>query len=165
MSNHMNIIVCTNVNGSIFKTVYLSLIYKIPRLVYLALLIPAIIPSRGWKSFNIWEQLKTDQNSIAGETKSRLRTGSACCHSVQNVLSSRLLCKHLKLKIYRTIILPIVLYGCATWSLTLREEWKLRVFENKVLRRIFGRRRDEVTGDWIRLHNEGQNEPHPISCG
>ena len=61
-------------------------------------------------------------------------------------LSSRLLPKNLKIKIYRTIILPIALYGCETWSLTLREERMLRVFENMVLRRIFGPRRDEVTG-------------------
>ena len=63
-----------------------------------------------------------------------------------NLLSSRLLSKNLKIKTYRTIILPVVLYGCETWSLTLREERRLRVFENKVLRRIFGPRRDEVTG-------------------
>jgi hypothetical protein len=56
--------------------------------------------------------------------------------------------------IYRTIILPVVLYGCETWSLTLREERRLRVFENRVLRRIYGPRRDEVTGEWRRLHNE-----------
>ena len=67
---------------------------------------------------------------------------------MQNVLSSRLLSKNVKIKIYRTIILPVVLYGCETWSLTLREERKLRVFENKVLRRIFGPRREEVPGDW-----------------
>jgi len=73
-------------------------------------------------------------------------------------LSSRLLSKNLKIKIYRTIILPVVLYGCETWSLTMREERKLRVFENTVLRRIFGPRRDEVTGDWRRLHNEGLND-------
>jgi len=60
----------------------------------------------------------------------------------------------LKIKKYRTIILPIVLYGCETWSLTLREERKLRVFENMALTRIFGPRRDEVTGEWRRLHNE-----------
>ena len=59
--------------------------------------------------------------------------------------------------IYRTIILPVVLYGCETWSLILREERRLRLFENRVLRRIFGRRRDEVTGDWRRLHNEEIN--------
>ena len=61
-------------------------------------------------------------------------------------------------QIYRTIILPVVLYGCETWSLTLREERKLRVFENMVLRTIFGPRRDEVTGEWRRLHNEELND-------
>jgi len=60
--------------------------------------------------------------------------------------------------IYRTIILPVILYGCETWSLTLREERKLRVFENMVLRRIFGPRRDEVTGKWRRMHNEELND-------
>ena len=59
----------------------------------------------------------------------------------------------LKIKIYRTIILPAVLYGCETWSLTLREERRLRVFENRVLRRVFGPKRDEVTGEWRKLHN------------
>ena len=68
-------------------------------------------------------------------------------HSVQNVLSSSLLSKNLKTKIHRTIILPVVLYGCETWSLTLREERRLRVYENRVLRRIFGTKRDEVTGN------------------
>ena len=77
--------------------------------------------------------------------------------SVQNFLSSSLLSINLKIKIYKTIILPGVLYGCETWSLTLWEEKKLRVFENMVLRRIFGPRRDEVTGDWRRLHNEEIN--------
>jgi len=72
---------------------------------------------------------------------------------VQNLLSSRLLSKNLKIKIYRTIILP-VLYGCETWSLILREERKQGVFENMVLRRIFGPKRDEVTGEWRRLHND-----------
>jgi hypothetical protein len=60
-------------------------------------------------------------------------------------LSSRLLSKNIKTKIYRTIILQVVLYGCETWSLTLRKEYRLRVFENRVLRRIFGPKRDEVT--------------------
>jgi len=73
---------------------------------------------------------------------------------VQNLLSSRLLSKNLKINIYRTIILPVVLYGCETWSLTLREERKLRVFENVALRSIFGPRRDEIMGEWRRLHNE-----------
>jgi len=69
-----------------------------------------------------------------------------------------LLSKNLKIKIYRTIILPLVSYGCETWSLTLREERKLRVFENMVLRRIFGPRRVEVTEEWRRLHNEELND-------
>jgi len=73
-------------------------------------------------------------------------------------LSSGLLSKNLKIKIYRTIILPVVLYGCETWSLTRQEERKLRVFENMVLRRIFGPRRDEGTGEWRRLHNEELND-------
>jgi len=63
----------------------------------------------------------------------------------------------LKIEIYRTIILPVVLYGCETWSLTLRDERRLRVFENRVLRRIFGPKRDEVTGEWRKLHNEEVN--------
>jgi hypothetical protein len=65
-----------------------------------------------------------------------------------------LLSKNVKIKIYRTIILPVVLYGCESWSLTSREECRLRVFENRVLRRIFGPKRDEVTGKWRRLHNK-----------
>ena len=69
-----------------------------------------------------------------------------------------LLSKNLKIKIYRTIILPAVLYGCEAWSLTLQEETKLRMFENMVLRRIFGPRRDDVTGEWRRLHNEELND-------
>ena len=100
----------------------------------------------------------TNPNSIAEEIKSRLRSGNAFYHSVQNLLSSRLLPKNLKIKIYRIIILPVVLYGCETWSLTLREERKLRVLENMVLRRIFGPRRDEVKGEWRRLHNEELND-------
>jgi len=108
----------------------------------------------------------TNQNFIKEEIKSRLRPGNACYHSVLNLLSSRLLSKNVKIKIYRTIILPVVFYGCETWSLTLRKERRLRVFENKVLRRIFGPRSDEVTGEWRRLHNEELNcTHHPISCG
>jgi len=73
---------------------------------------------------------------------------------VQNLLSFSLLSKTLKIKIYRTIILPVVLYGCETLSLTLREERRLQVFENRVLRRVFGPKRDEVTGHWTKLHDE-----------
>jgi hypothetical protein len=72
------------------------------------------------------------------EIKRRLNSGNACNHSVQNLLSSRLLSKKVKMRIYKTIILPVVLYWCKTWSLTLWEEHRLRVFEDRVLRRIFG---------------------------
>jgi hypothetical protein len=87
----------------------------------------------------------TDQTYMHEEIKSRLSSESACYHSVHSLLSSRLLSRNL-IKIYKTIILPFVSYGCETWSLTLREEHRLRVFENGVQRRIFGRKRDEVTG-------------------
>jgi len=72
-----------------------------------------------------------------------------------------------KNRIGRTIILPIVLYGCETWSLILREEQRLRVFENRVLRRVFGPKRDEVTGEWRKLHNEELSDLYslPILCG
>jgi hypothetical protein len=69
-------------------------------------------------------------------------------------IHSRLPSKNIKIRTYKTIILPVVLYGCETWSLTLREEHRLRVFENRVLRRIFTPKRDEVTGDWRKLHNK-----------
>ena len=73
---------------------------------------------------------------------------------MQNLLSSSLLSKNLEIKVYRTVILPVILYGCETWSLTLREECRVKVFENRVLRKIFGSKRDEVTGEWRKLHNE-----------
>jgi hypothetical protein len=91
---------------------------------------------------------------IEKEIKRRLNSGNACYHSVQNLLSSQLLSRKLKIRIYKTIILPVVLYGCETWTLTLREQHRLRVFENRVLRRIFGPKRDEVRGGWRKLHNE-----------
>jgi hypothetical protein len=62
--------------------------------------------------------------------------------------------KNIEIRIYKAIILPVVLYGCENWSLTLREEHQVRVFENRVLRRIFGPKREEVTGGWRKLHNE-----------
>jgi len=64
----------------------------------------------------------------------------------------------MKIKIYRTVILRVVLYGCETWSLTLREERRLRVLESRVLRRVFGPKRDEVKGKWRKLHNEELND-------
>ena len=105
-------------------------------------------------------QILTDHNSIQEEItcKCRLRSENACYHSVQNLLSSSLISKNLETDIYRNIILPVVFYECETWSLALREERRVRVFENRALRRIFGPRRDEVTGEWRRLHNEELNE-------
>ena len=82
---------------------------------------------------------------------------------MQNLLSSSWLSKNLKIKIYRNKILPIVLYGCEAWSLTLREERRPSVFENRMLRRIFGPRRDEVTGEWRKLHNEELNNLYSSS--
>jgi len=96
----------------------------------------------------------TNQISFQEEIKSRLKSGNTCYYSVQNLLSSSLVSKNLKIKTYRTIILPVVLYGCETWLLTLWDELRLRVFENWVLRRIFGPKRDEVTRAWKNLHNE-----------
>jgi hypothetical protein len=89
----------------------------------------------------------TNQNFIQEEIKRRLNFGNACYHSIENLLSSRLLSKNLKIRIHKTIILPVALYGCETWSLTLRKEHRLRVFENRVLRRIFGPKTNEVTGE------------------
>ncbi|PNF21949.1 hypothetical protein B7P43_G01775, partial [Cryptotermes secundus] len=88
------------------------------------------------------------------EIKRRLNSGNACYHSVQSLLSSHLLYGNINIRIYKSIILPVVLYGCETWSLILREEHRLRVLENRLLRRIFGPRGDEVTGGWIKLRNE-----------
>jgi hypothetical protein len=96
----------------------------------------------------------TNQYLIQEEIKRRLNSGSACYHSVQNLVSSRLLSKNVKIRIYKTIIFPAVLYGYETWSLTLREEHRLRVFENRVLRKIFGPKRDGEMGGWRKLHNE-----------
>jgi hypothetical protein len=96
----------------------------------------------------------TNQNLIQEEIKRRLNSGNACYHSVQNLLSSQLLSNNVKVRICKTIILPVVLCGCKTWSLTVRVEHKLRVFENRVLRRIFGPKRDGVIGGWRKLHNK-----------
>jgi hypothetical protein len=98
----------------------------------------------------------TYRNSIQEEIKNRLKPGNSCYHSLQNLLSSSLLSKNIK--IYRTIVLHVVLYGCETWSLTLREGRRLRVFENGVLRKIFGPKRDEVTREGRKLPNEELND-------
>ncbi|KAJ4449192.1 hypothetical protein ANN_00589 [Periplaneta americana] len=95
----------------------------------------------------------TNINDTREEIKHRINMGNACYYSVEQILSSSLLSKNVKIRIYKTVILPVVLYGCETWTLALREEHRLRVFENKVLRKIFGAKRDEVTGEWRKLHN------------
>jgi hypothetical protein len=76
---------------------------------------------------------------------------------VQSLWSSSLLSKNIKIKIYRTVILPFVVYGCETWSLALREERRRRVFENRVMRSIFGPKRDEITREWRKLHHKELN--------
>jgi hypothetical protein len=95
-----------------------------------------------------------NQNLIQKEIERRLHSRNACYHSVQILLSSRLLSKNVKVGLFKNIILFVVLYRCETWSLTLRAEHRLRVFENRVLRRTFGPKRDEVTGGWRKLHNK-----------
>jgi hypothetical protein len=95
-----------------------------------------------------------NQNCIQKEIKSMLYSGNVCYHSIQSLLSSHLISKNLNIKIYKTVILPFVLYGCETWSLTLKEEHRLRVCENRVLRRVFGPKREEVARGWRKLHNE-----------
>ena len=115
----------------------------------------------GNSCFERVEELKclaTEQNCIQEELKNRLKSGNVCYHLVQNLLSSSLLSKTIKIKIHRTVILLVVLYGCETWSLTLREEGRLKVFEHLVLRRIFGPMKDEVTGEWMQLPNEELND-------
>jgi hypothetical protein len=104
--------------------------------------------------FKYLETTVTNQILIQEEIKRRFNSGNACYNSVQNILSSRLLSKNIKIGMHKSVILPVVLYGCETWSLTLREKHRLGVFENRMLRRIFGQKRDEVTGEWRKLHNE-----------
>jgi hypothetical protein len=86
------------------------------------------------------------------EVKSIQNSGNACHYSVQSLPACCL--GNVNVRAYKTIILPAVLYGCEMWSLTLREAHRLRVFEDRILRRIFGPKRTEVTGEWRKLHNE-----------
>ena len=92
----------------------------------------------------------THANDIRDEIKRRINMGNADYYSLEKILSSRVLSKKLKVNTYKTVILPVVLYGCETWSLTLKEEHWLRVFENKVLRKIFGTRE-------TKLQDNGEN--------
>jgi len=109
------------------------------------------------EEFKYWGTTLSNQNSVQEEIKSRLKSGNACYHSVQNILSSCLLSKDTEIKIHRIMILPVVLYGCDTRPLTLMEDRSLRVFENRVLK-IFGPKGDEVTREWRKVHNEALND-------
>ena len=118
---------------------------------------------------HLYTGFETHPDSCAMDTGSfqKVKRQNACYHSVQNLLSSSLLSKNLKIKICRTIILPVVLYGCETWSLTLRDEHRLRVFENRVLRRIFGSKKDgeqEIGENYI-MRSLMICTHHPILCG
>ena len=104
----------------------------------------------------------TNQTSIQEEIKFRLKLGNACYYSLQNLLSSSSLSKTRNTKIYRTIILHVALYGCETWSLTLREGRWLPVYENMVLRIVFGSKRGEVRGEWRKLYNEELRNLHTL---
>jgi hypothetical protein len=95
-----------------------------------------------------------NRNSIYEEIKSRLKSGECLLSFSAESFVFQFTLKSVKIKIYRTIILPVVLYGRETWSLTSREECRLKVFENRVLRRVFGSKRGEITGDWRRLHKK-----------
>ena len=112
------------------------------------------------EDFKYLVTISPSQNYIQEEIKSSLKSGNACYHSVQNLFSSTVLSKNLKIIIYRTIIMPVVLYGCETWSLTLKEEHRLRVFENRVLRGIFVPKRDRVRREWRKLHDEVLHDLH-----
>ena len=96
-----------------------------------------------------WKRKKIGRFSLEIEVRECLLS-----FGEQNLLYSILKSENIKIKIHRIIIVPVVLYGCETWSLILREERRLRVFENMVLRRIFGRKRDEVTREWRKLHKD-----------
>jgi len=111
-------------------------------------------------TLKVWKGSNTNQNSIQEEIKNRLKSGSACYQSVQSLVLFNLLSKYsyIKVKIYINIILPFLLCGCETWSLILREERRMMVFRNRVLRRIFGPKKDKLRGEWRKLHIEELND-------
>ena len=109
-------------------------------------------------SFKNVEKLKylgvivTNKNDIREEIKRRINMYNTFYYSLEKILSTHVLSRKLEVNTYKTIILPVALYGCGTWSLTLKEEHRLSVFENKVLRKIFWAKTDEITGEWRNLH-------------
>jgi hypothetical protein len=103
----------------------------------------------------------TNQIDLHDEIKSSLNSRNACYRSFQNILSSHLISERLKIKICKTVILPVALYGCETRSLTLREENWLRFFENRVLRRISGPKREE-DGSWRKFHNDERHSVYSL---
>jgi hypothetical protein len=104
----------------------------------------------------------TNQNSVQEDIKRRLNSDNSCYHSDENLGSSRFLPKNIKIRINKTIIFPVASYGCKTRSLTLREEHRLRVFEKRVLRRIFEPQRGGVTGVWRKMHNEEHHDLYSL---
>ena len=117
-----------------------------------------IIPLKGWKGSNIWEQIVTNQNSIQEDLRTDWSQRMSVLSLGAEFWSPSLIAKNINFKIHWNIILPLVLYGCETWTLTLTEERRLRVSENRVLRRIFGLKREEVTRQCRKLHNEEPND-------
>jgi predicted RNA-binding protein YlxR (DUF448 family) len=119
------------------------------------------------EEFKYLETALTYQNSIQEEIKSTFNSGNACYFSVQSFMSFSFQSKNIEIKIYKIIFFPLCLNACESWSLTLREECRLRVYENKMLRRIFGPKRNDITGDWRKLHNEEINDLYssPILFG
>ena len=103
------------------------------------------------KKFKFLGATVTNTNDIREQIKRRINMVNVCYYSLNFIVPPAF--QELKVITYKTIILPVVLYGCETWSLTLREEHRLRMFENKVLRKIFGAKRDEITGEWRKLHS------------
>jgi hypothetical protein len=105
-----------------------------------------LVVPEGVINYPLFGNSSNKSNLIQEEINSRLNLGNGCYHSVEKLLTSRLLSKNIKIKICKDIILPVVLYRHGTWSLTLREEHSVRVFENRVLRTISGLKKDEMTG-------------------
>jgi hypothetical protein len=110
--------------------------------------------------FKYFRTKVTNQNSIQEEIKWRLNSGNACCQSVQNFLYSCLLSKNVNIGVYKTKILPVVLYGSETWSLISRKEHRLKASDDRVLRRIFALKRDEVRAGLRKLHDKELRDLH-----